>query len=78
MLKYKVAQNFPKVAQIVRKCMKMDVFKTAQNVNIHLGYLCKKICHQELSKIPKSGHTAMYILLWVNAWPAHPKVLPGF
>ena len=27
--------------------MKMDVFKTAQQVNIHLGFFCKKICHQE-------------------------------
>ena len=25
----------------------MDVFKTAQQVNIHLGFFCKKICHQE-------------------------------
>ena len=27
--------------------MKMYVFKTAQQVNIHLGFFCKKICHQE-------------------------------
>ena len=38
--------------------MNMDVFKTAQKVNIHLGYFCKKICLQELSKIARSGHTA--------------------
>ena len=36
----------------------MDVFKTAQKVNIHLGYLCKKICHEQLSKIVQSGHNA--------------------
>ena len=35
----------------------MDVFKTAQKVEIHLGCFCKKICHQELSKIAQSGHT---------------------
>ena len=37
--------------------MKMDVCKTAQAARIHLDYLCKKICHRELSKIAKSGHT---------------------
>ena len=37
--------------------MKMDAFKTAKKVNKYLGYFCKKICHQELSKIDKSGHT---------------------
>ena len=37
--------------------MKMDVFKTAQKVNFHLGFLRKKICHQELSKIAQAGHT---------------------
>ena len=31
--------------------MKMDAFKTAKKVNKYLGYFCKKICHQELSKI---------------------------
>ena len=38
--------------------MKLEVFKIAQKVNIHLGYFCKKICHQELSKIAQFGHTA--------------------
>ena len=37
--------------------MKMDAFKRAQKVNMHLGYFFKKICHQELSKIAQSGHT---------------------
>ena len=31
-------------------------FKIAQKVNKNLGNLCKKICHQELSKITQSGH----------------------
>ena len=50
--------------------MKMDVFKAAQEVNIHLGYFSKKICHQELSKNIQSGHTvpidtwSMRQLLW--------------
>ena len=30
----------------------MDVFKTAQLVNIHLGYFCKKIYARELKKSP--------------------------
>ena len=38
----------------------MDVFKTAQKFNIHLSYFCKKIYHQKLSKIAKSGHTALF------------------
>ena len=37
--------------------MKMDVFKTVLKVNIRLGYFCKKICHQELSKIAQYDHT---------------------
>ena len=37
--------------------MKMDAFKTVQNVNIHLGYFGMKICHQEFNEIVKSGHT---------------------
>ena len=37
--------------------MKMDVLKTAQKVNIHLGYFCMKICLQELYKIAQSGYT---------------------
>ena len=51
MLKYKVAQNYPKFAQKVATAvygyMKMDAIKRAQKVNIHLGYFCKKICHQK-------------------------------
>ena len=43
----------------------MDVFKTAQKANIRLGYFCKKNCHQELSKIAQSGHTAGMV---VNPW----------
>ena len=31
--------------------MKMDAFKTVQNVNIHLGYFGMKICHQEFYEI---------------------------
>ena len=58
-LKYKLAtktnQKLPK-SNYTSLCMKMDVFKRAQKVNIHLGYFCEKICHQELSKIPQSGH----------------------
>ena len=32
-------------------------FKVAQKVNVHLGNLSVKICHQNLSKIAQSGHT---------------------
>ena len=43
----------------------MDVFATAQKVNIHLGHFCNEICHQELSKIAQSGghtgHTHIYL-----------------
>ena len=46
--------------------MKMDVFKTDQKVNIHLGYLSKKMCQQELSKIAQSGHTAFLSHLSLN------------
>ena len=42
---------------------KMDVFKTPQKVNIYLGYFCKKVCHQELSKIAQSRHTDCWISL---------------
>ena len=32
-------------------------------VTEYLGYFCKEICHQELSKIAQSGHTARNGLL---------------
>ena len=40
--------------------MKIDVFKIAQKVNIHLGHFYKRNSHQELSKIDQSGHTGYY------------------
>ena len=54
----------PKVSKSFPKCnysslyKKSDVFKTAQTVSKHLGYFCKKNCHQELSKIAQSAYTA--------------------
>ena len=34
------------------------VFKIAQNIITHLGYLCQKICRlPDVSKIAQSGHT---------------------
>ena len=31
--------------------------KIAPAVTIHFGYFCVKLCHQELAKIARSGHT---------------------
>ena len=50
-----------KVAQIIQKLPKKVVsavftFKIAISITIYFGYFSKKICHQELSKIAKSGH----------------------
>ena len=49
----------PKVAQIVatEALHKLVFYKTAQKVIILLGYFCKQIWYQELSKIAQSGHT---------------------
>ena len=38
--------------------LKSDAFQVAQKSRIHLGHLCKNICHQELLNIGQSGHTA--------------------
>ena len=38
-------------------------YQTGQNITKYLGYLSRKICHQELSKISKSGHTDFTVLL---------------
>ena len=40
----------------------MNVFKTAPKGILNLGYFCKNIFHQELSKIAQSGHTERYLL----------------
>ena len=61
MLKDEVVQNYPKIAQKVTITVKMDEFKRAQTVNIHLGYFCKKSCHQKLKKIAQSRHTGLEI-----------------
>ena len=46
-------------------------FKIAQNINKHLGNLCKKICHRELSKIAPSGHTGQDTLFKVHCFGQH-------
>ena len=38
--------------------VKLPFLPKPKNVAKHLGYLCKKICPQEHSKIAQSGHTA--------------------
>ena len=48
------------------QCDQMLKYKRAQKDNIHLGYFCKKICNQELSKIAHSGHTAIHFLVFHN------------
>ena len=36
------------------------IIKLAPKVNRYLGFLCSKICRQEISKIAQSGHTGYY------------------
>ena len=50
---------FPIVAQIDAPAVlhKVILFNIAQKVTNVLGYFCKQICYQELSKIAQSGHT---------------------
>ena len=40
----------------------MMAFNIALKVPKYFGFLCNKICHQELSKLAQSGHTAMPLL----------------
>jgi len=50
----KISPNFPHAAQRSSQKsfrLKGDAFKIAQNANKYVGYLCNKICRQELSKI---------------------------
>ena len=45
--------------------MKIDAFK---KVNIHLGYFCQNVCHQEVSKTVQSGHAATTTtMIWRNS-----------
>ena len=57
--KYKVAQNFPKLPKKSPQQFAHEngIIQSSPNVNTHLGYFCKKICHLEVSKIVQSGHT---------------------
>ena len=43
-------------------------FKIGQKVTKYFGYCCNKICHQDLEKIPQSGHTVQGSNLHVNAF----------
>ena len=52
MLKYKVAK---KLSQ--QFLVKSDGFQKDQKGTKYLDHFCKKIFHQELSKIAQSGHT---------------------
>ena len=50
-----VSRSFQKVAVFTEV---LWFFKIAQIFSPDLGYFCNKLCHQELSKIAQSGHTA--------------------
>ena len=64
----KMQQNCPKskVAQLLQKhpkisqssfYLKSDIFQNSPKIVNYLGYYCRKMCHQDLSKIAQSGHT---------------------
>ena len=60
-LKYKVAQNLPKVTQKVTTEVYTHenwCFQSSLKVKIDSGNFCNKICRQEQSKIAQSGHTS--------------------
>ena len=59
MLILKVTHFFPKVAQKVATVVFSSkiVFCKKPKIHNYLSYFCKKICHQELSRIAQSGHT---------------------
>ena len=60
MLKYKVAQNFPIDAQkaTIGAFTRNVLFYFSPKIYSKIGYFLKKICHQDLSKMPQYGHTA--------------------
>ena len=58
--------------------MKIDVFKTNLKVNIRLDYFCKKIGHQELSKIAQSGRTADILVVRVFFVSVFKDIGPSF
>ena len=45
-------KNYPQQFNI-----KVTFITIAKNVNKYLGYFCKELCSQELSKIAQTGHT---------------------
>ena len=57
----KSSQNSPNVAQkvatVVFTLVLMINQQPKQVTRRYFGYFCKKICHQDLSKIAQSGHT---------------------
>ena len=60
MLKYKVAQIFPIDAQkaTIGAFTRNVLFYFSPKIYSKIGYFLKKICHQDLSKMPQYGHTA--------------------
>ena len=60
--KLKSSPLTPKVAQKVGDnsvYLKSDFFKLTQKIILYLGYFCKQICCQDLSKKSQYGHTAI-------------------
>ena len=64
---------FPK-ADTVAVLHKVVIFKIAQKVFSVLGYFCKQICCQELSKIAQSGHTEQDLYIWTSSF----KIVRGY
>ena len=60
MLEQKVAQIFQQMDKNTqsRFYLRRDRFQSIPKVTKHLGYFLNIICHQELSKIAQSVHTA--------------------
>ena len=68
MLKLKVAQFFHICQKRLHWSFKLksSIFKIAPNVIKYLGYLLKKICSQNLSKIAHPGHTGIYLDIYAD------------
>ena len=56
----------------------MPFFTTTYNVANYLGYFCKELCSQELSKITQSGHAVGGPELLFDTLPARGSVTKLF
>ena len=73
-----IIKSIPNFPQSCPKSSNTNVFILAPQVTKYLDYFCKKICHQELSKIAQSGRTADILVVRVFFVSVFKDIGPSF